>query len=486
MIQGKLKFQTMSKKIEDSELQTLTLSPTNTNDDESSPFVNPASDETSFPISPPPSFSTVTTSSTGPTGEKRKLERMVSAPGNSSGTTKIMPTFRVSTPPGSTRINYTNERMNERKFDLSKISRDRPTPGNSIGQKKDMLHQKEYSLPSPGFVVSMGSGNKGIQIPKSESKTGDMESTLIPSSRSQPGKDVKLHGAHSRAAGHFRPMPNYTQTGSGSARITPQSLGIAFPTLPSRGGERSRGNSGSKALLSRPVLRLGLKMRGGLDSCKMDRPIQHHTFLADVADVRQIEQGLLQLMEDFQAGNLRAFGKDSRLRQMEAIREQQERLARLHFDVGAEQDLYPPLSEEGLRTSHDNMRTLMEKLAQLSESIERLHTNTSSERKASSNERKASSQSSYQRAAENSSHGKFHSGSWNPPAMDGHTTSHQGGEPPLSVPQTNNYNHITNNSQHASPGNSRSVQGQHLANRFKNSAGSQNAGITKNGKLTDS
>lgn len=49
----------MSKKIEDSELQTLTLSPTNTNDDECSPFVNLASDETSFPISPPQSYSTV-------------------------------------------------------------------------------------------------------------------------------------------------------------------------------------------------------------------------------------------------------------------------------------------------------------------------------------------------------------------------------------------------------------------------------------------
>ena len=38
------------------------------------------------------------------------------------------------------------------------------------------------------------------------------------------------------------------------------------------------------------------------------RPVQHHTFLTDVADVKQIEQGLLQLMEDFQTGNLRAFG----------------------------------------------------------------------------------------------------------------------------------------------------------------------------------
>ena len=46
-----------------------------------------------------------------------------------------------------------------------------------------------------------------------------------------------------------------------------------------------------------------------MDARKMDRPVQHHTFLADVADVRQIEQGLLQLMEDFQAGSLRAFGE---------------------------------------------------------------------------------------------------------------------------------------------------------------------------------
>ncbi|XP_076036044.1 uncharacterized protein LOC143021959 isoform X4 [Oratosquilla oratoria] len=108
----------------------------------------------------------------------------------------------------------------------------------------------------------------------------------------------------------------------------------------------------------------------------------------DVADVRQIEQGLLQLLEDFQAGNLRAFGKDCRLRQMEAIREQQENLAKLHFDVGAEQDLFQPLSEDGLRTSQDNMHMLMEKLAQLSESIERLHTNTSSDRKISNGERR--------------------------------------------------------------------------------------------------
>ncbi|XP_050732604.1 lateral signaling target protein 2 homolog isoform X5 [Eriocheir sinensis] len=256
----------MSKKVEDSELQTLTLSPTNTNDDESSPFVNPASDETAFPISPPPSYSSVTTSSSTLTGEKRKLERMVSAP--SSSTTKPVPAVRVSTPPGSSRITYTNERANDRKMDLSKIIRERPTPSSSIGQKK--------------------------------------------AAHNTPG-----------TPGHEGPPPS-----------------------------------------------------PGIRRFVVNAP-------EDVADVRQIEQGLLQLMEDFQAGSLRAFGKDSRLRQMEAIREQQERLARLHFEVGAEQDLYPPLSEDGLRASHNSMRTLMEKLAQLSESIERLHTNTSSSERKS-------------------------------------------------------------------------------------------------------
>lgn len=49
------------------------------------------------------------------------------------------PSPQVSTPPGSARVFYTNERANERKIDLSKISRDRPTPNNSIGQKKGLF-----------------------------------------------------------------------------------------------------------------------------------------------------------------------------------------------------------------------------------------------------------------------------------------------------------------------------------------------------------
>ncbi|XP_063215930.1 coiled-coil domain-containing protein 28A isoform X4 [Bacillus rossius redtenbacheri] len=103
------------------------------------------------------------------------------------------------------------------------------------------------------------------------------------------------------------------------------------------------------------------------------RGYQHHCFLSDVTDVRRMEAALLHLLEDFHSGKLRAFGKDCSMEQMTGIREQQERLARLHFDLGAQQELFAPLSDEGLRADQENMQRLMESLEQLSVSIERLH-----------------------------------------------------------------------------------------------------------------
>ncbi|XP_065344061.1 coiled-coil domain-containing protein 28A isoform X2 [Cloeon dipterum] len=95
----------------------------------------------------------------------------------------------------------------------------------------------------------------------------------------------------------------------------------------------------------------------------------------DVADVRGMEKALLKLLEDFHSGQLRAFGQDCSMEQMEEIREQQERLARMHFDLGAQQELYAPLSDEGLRAGQENLDRLMGALEQLSLSIERLHLN---------------------------------------------------------------------------------------------------------------
>lgn len=71
------------------------------------------------------------------------------------------------------------------------------------------------------------------------------------------------------------------------------------------------------------------------------------------------------------------------MEQMTGIREQQERLARLHFDLGAQQELYDPLSDEGLHAGQENMHRLMESLEQLSVSIERLHSFSSDSRDSS-------------------------------------------------------------------------------------------------------
>ncbi|XKL65822.1 hypothetical protein PGB90_009242 [Kerria lacca] len=107
----------------------------------------------------------------------------------------------------------------------------------------------------------------------------------------------------------------------------------------------------------------------------LDRSSQHHCFLSDVMDVRQMEQALLQLLDDFHSGKLRAFGtgKNCSMEQMTAIHQQQEHLARIHFELGAQQELFVPLSEEGLRQGVENMRSLMDNLEQLSLSIEKLH-----------------------------------------------------------------------------------------------------------------
>lgn len=62
------------------------------------------------------------------------------------------------------------------------------------------------------------------------------------------------------------------------------------------------------------------------------------------------------------------------MEQMTAIREQQEHLAWLHFELGMRQDgSSAPLSEQGIAKGTENMHSLMASLEQLSLSIEKLH-----------------------------------------------------------------------------------------------------------------
>ncbi|XP_075550961.1 uncharacterized protein LOC142584670 isoform X4 [Dermacentor variabilis] len=100
---------------------------------------------------------------------------------------------------------------------------------------------------------------------------------------------------------------------------------------------------------------------------------EQHSFLTDVTDVRQMEQGLLQLLHDFHSGKLQAFGKDCTFEKMEHVREQQERLARLHFELNAQQEHCGPESEEGRQLAKDNLTKLIENLQHLSQSMYPFH-----------------------------------------------------------------------------------------------------------------
>ena len=99
--------------------------------------------------------------------------------------------------------------------------------------------------------------------------------------------------------------------------------------------------------------------------------IRHHCFLSEVPDVRHMERSLLGLLADFHSGKLRAFGSGCTMDQMTNIREQQEKLAKLHFDLGSVNE--SSLNDEGISRSQNTMNQLIQRLEQLSVSIEGLH-----------------------------------------------------------------------------------------------------------------
>lgn len=89
-------------------------------------------------------------------------------------------------------------------------------------------------------------------------------------------------------------------------------------------------------------------------------------------EVQKMEHSLLKLLNEFNSGQLRAFDSAYSLEQMESVRDQQEAIARRHFELGAEQDLHLPLSDEGLAMASENMTQLMGSLEGLSQAIGQL------------------------------------------------------------------------------------------------------------------
>ncbi|XP_015607308.1 coiled-coil domain-containing protein 28A isoform X2 [Cephus cinctus] len=133
-------------------------------------------------------------------------------------------------------------------------------------------------------------------------------------------------------------------------------------------------NSSGHGVNQSRLIYLNEKDKDKQRSSRIDPPRSNRQH-REVPDVRRMEQALLQLLEDFHSGNLRAFGKDCSMEQMTEIREQQERLARLHFELGQKQEAGINVGNEqsGLRQSSANMRHLLHRLQQLSVCIEKLH-----------------------------------------------------------------------------------------------------------------
>ncbi|XP_047210716.1 coiled-coil domain-containing protein 28A isoform X1 [Girardinichthys multiradiatus] len=86
-------------------------------------------------------------------------------------------------------------------------------------------------------------------------------------------------------------------------------------------------------------------------------PIIQHSFLTDVSDVQEMEHGLLSLLNDFHSGKLQAFGNECSIDQMEHVREMQEKLACLHFDLYSEVDEMP--EDQRKMASDTNMDKLL-------------------------------------------------------------------------------------------------------------------------------
>lgn len=104
-------------------------------------------------------------------------------------------------------------------------------------------------------------------------------------------------------------------------------------------------------------------------------PTQQHSFLTDVSEVREMERGLVNLLNDFHCGKLQAFGSECSFEQMEHVRELQERLARLHFDLDVESEAMAEEARKGAASR--NLEQLLSNLEELSSSIQKLHVSDS-------------------------------------------------------------------------------------------------------------
>lgn len=168
-----------------------------------------------------------------------------------------------------------------------------------------------------------------------------------------------------------RPSTNSAGPTSGSGRKNSASSGgrhVGYSH--STGTHSSQKTKNRRTARDKPRYQLGVGGKANQNQGQA-APIIQHSFLTDVSDVQEMENGLLSLLNDFHSGKLQAFGNECSIDQMEHVREMQEKLARLHFDLYGEVDEMP---EDQRKTACDtNMDKLLLNLEELSSSIQKLN-----------------------------------------------------------------------------------------------------------------
>ncbi|XP_019712142.1 coiled-coil domain-containing protein 28A [Hippocampus comes] len=164
---------------------------------------------------------------------------------------------------------------------------------------------------------------------------------------------------------------------SGSARKVSASIGGKHVGCSHGTGPHSSQKSKNKrGVRDKTKYQMGPSVRPSTNQ-NQAAPIIQHSFLTDVSDVQEMENGLLSLLNDFHSGKLQAFGNECSIGQMEHVREMQEKLARLHFDLYGEED---EMQDDQRKTARDtNMDKLLLNLEELSSSIQKLNLTDSQE-----------------------------------------------------------------------------------------------------------
>ncbi|XP_035908744.1 WW domain-containing adapter protein with coiled-coil [Anopheles stephensi] len=266
--------------------------------------------------------------------------------------------------PLAAKVNYVNERKaQDTKPKAKKIQREL-TPTGGIPITTTTTNTNTNTITTATAVGTASSSSTSSNLP--DGPIAAPPSVTVPHAGSVPRQ------LQSPPPQYQRPkppdsLPSATSSGVGGAG--------------SGGGGGGGGGSGATKLRHPPSVNPVSSASGSSITLNAkshnfsSRPLKHHSFISEVPDVRHMERALLGLLEDFHSGKLKAFGSGCTMEQMTSIREQQESLAKLHFDLGTEAftgGSNNPNTDNELQ-AQSNMKKLVHKLEQLSFSIEKLH-----------------------------------------------------------------------------------------------------------------